>query len=130
MRKFLLIHFLVIVVVFLNIYLFCMGCFQAAQRKLEQQRKEEWEKQRRGELQLKKEQDMDDIAKLKAKKGNLEMELEAVVSHKKDYQRRLSTTEICTSYRFLSSFLRETSTVKSQSACRIFRTSRSSIRQN
>lgn len=129
MRKFLFIPFLVLVV-FLNLSLFCMGCFQAAQRKLEQQRKEEWEKQRRGELQLKKEQELNDIAKLKAKKGNLEMELEAVVSPKKDYQRCLSTTEICTSYRFLSSFLRVTSNVKSQSACRIFRTSRSSIRQN
>lgn len=67
--------------VFLNISLFCMGCFQAAQQKLEQQRKEEREKQQRGELQLKKEQELDDIAKLKAKKRNLEMELEAVVSH-------------------------------------------------
>lgn len=69
-----------VLVVFLNISLFCMG-FQAAQQKLEQQRKEEWEKQQRAELQLKKEQELDDIAKLKAKKRNLEMELEAVVSH-------------------------------------------------
>lgn len=84
MRKFLFILF----------SLSCMGCFQAAQRKLEQQRKEEWERQRRAELQLKKEREQDDITKLKAKKRILEMELEAVVSYKKHFQRCLSTTEI------------------------------------
>uniref|UniRef100_H2TIP0 Intersectin 2b n=1 Tax=Takifugu rubripes TaxID=31033 RepID=H2TIP0_TAKRU len=60
---------------------------EAAQRKLEQQRKEEWEKQRRGELLLKKEQELDDIAKLKAKKGNLEMELEAGNKHRQISER-------------------------------------------
>uniref|UniRef100_A0A674N4C8 Intersectin 2b n=1 Tax=Takifugu rubripes TaxID=31033 RepID=A0A674N4C8_TAKRU len=62
---------------------------EAAQRKLEQQRKEEWEKQRRGELLLKKEQELDDIAKLKAKKGNLEMELEAVGNKHRQISERL-----------------------------------------
>lgn len=53
---------------------------QAAQRELERQRKEEWERRQRGELQVKKEQEQDDIVRLKAKKRSLEMELEAVVS--------------------------------------------------
>lgn len=57
-----------------------MGSFQAAQRELERQRKEELERRKRGELQIKKEQEHDDIIKLKAKKRSLEMELEAVVS--------------------------------------------------
>lgn len=57
----------------------CAASFQAAQRELERQRKEEWERRRRGELQIKKEQEHDDIIKLKAKKRSLEMELEAVV---------------------------------------------------
>lgn len=107
-----------------------MGCFKAAKQKLEQQRKEELEKQRRGELQRKKEQEQDDIVKLKAKKRSLEMELEAVVGYKRDFEKCLSTTQMCTRYLFLSSFLRVTSTVKSQIACGIFRTSRSSIRQS
>ncbi|XP_071344242.1 intersectin-2b isoform X2 [Trachinotus anak] len=51
---------------------------EAAQRELERQRKEEWERRRRGELQIKREQEQDDIIKLKAKKRSLEMELEAV----------------------------------------------------
>lgn len=53
---------------------------QAAQRELERQRKEEWERRQRGELRIKKEQEQDDIIRLKAKKRSLEMELEAVVS--------------------------------------------------
>lgn len=81
---------------FLYTCLSCMGCFQAAKQKLEQQRKEEWERQRRGELHRKKEQEQDDILKLKAKKRSLEMELEAVVSYKRDFQKCLSTTQICT----------------------------------
>lgn len=60
----------------------CVGLFQAAQRELERQRKEELERRRRGELQIKKEQEQDDIIRLKAKKKSLEMELEAVVSGK------------------------------------------------
>lgn len=64
---------------------YCSSCFvyfcvQAAQRELERQRKEEWERGQRGELQIKKEQEQDDIVRLKAKKRSLEMELEAVVS--------------------------------------------------
>ncbi|CAN9506941.1 unnamed protein product [Ophioblennius macclurei] len=51
---------------------------EAAQRELERQRKEEWERRRKGELQIKKEQEQDEIIKLKAKKRSLEMELEAV----------------------------------------------------
>ncbi|XP_067344723.1 intersectin-2b isoform X2 [Channa argus] len=51
---------------------------EAAQRELERQRKEELERRRRGELQIKREQEQDDIIKLKAKKRSLEMELEAV----------------------------------------------------
>lgn len=58
-----------------------MGWFQAAQRELERQRKEEWERQQRGELQKKKKQEQDDIVKLKAKKKSLELELEAVVGY-------------------------------------------------
>lgn len=38
------------------------------------------ERRRRGELQIKREQEQDDIITLKAKKRSLEMELEAVVS--------------------------------------------------
>ncbi|XP_026148800.1 intersectin-2b isoform X2 [Mastacembelus armatus] len=51
---------------------------EAAQRELERQRKEEWKTRRRGELQIKREQEQDDIIRLKAKKRSLEMELEAV----------------------------------------------------
>lgn len=51
---------------------------EAAQRELERQRKEEWERRRKGELQIKKEQEQDEITKLKAKKRSLELELEAV----------------------------------------------------
>uniref|UniRef100_A0A672G3B7 Intersectin 2b n=1 Tax=Salarias fasciatus TaxID=181472 RepID=A0A672G3B7_SALFA len=50
---------------------------EAAQRELERQRKEEWERRKKGELQIKKEQEQDEIIKLKAKKRSLEMELEA-----------------------------------------------------
>uniref|UniRef100_A0A3B4T6Q1 Intersectin 2b n=1 Tax=Seriola dumerili TaxID=41447 RepID=A0A3B4T6Q1_SERDU len=55
---------------------------EAAQRELERQRKEEWERRRRGELQIKKEQEQDDIIRLKAKKRSLEMELEAGNKHR------------------------------------------------
>uniref|UniRef100_A0A3Q3QD89 Intersectin 2b n=1 Tax=Monopterus albus TaxID=43700 RepID=A0A3Q3QD89_MONAL len=55
---------------------------EAAQRELERQRKEEWEKRRRGELQMKREQEKDDINRLKAKKRNLEMELETGDKHR------------------------------------------------
>lgn len=76
---------------------------EAAQRELERQRKEEWERRRRGELQIKREQEQDDIIKLKAKKRSLEMELEAVghkhkqiVDRLRDIQNRkkLHKTEI------------------------------------
>uniref|UniRef100_A0AAX7VJG8 Osteoclast-stimulating factor 1 n=1 Tax=Astatotilapia calliptera TaxID=8154 RepID=A0AAX7VJG8_ASTCA len=59
---------------------------EAAQRELERQRKEEWERRRKGELQLKKEQEQDEITKLKAKKRSLELELEAVVSAEETFQ--------------------------------------------
>uniref|UniRef100_A0AAQ4RV12 Intersectin 2b n=1 Tax=Gasterosteus aculeatus aculeatus TaxID=481459 RepID=A0AAQ4RV12_GASAC len=52
---------------------------EAAQRELERQRKEEWERRRQGELKIKKEQEQDEIGRLKAKKKSLELELEAVV---------------------------------------------------
>uniref|UniRef100_A0A673C6P2 Intersectin 2b n=1 Tax=Sphaeramia orbicularis TaxID=375764 RepID=A0A673C6P2_9TELE len=55
---------------------------EAAQRELERQRKEEWERRRRGELQIKREQEQDDIIRLKAKKRSLEMELEAGNKHR------------------------------------------------
>uniref|UniRef100_A0A3B3ZD26 Intersectin 2b n=1 Tax=Periophthalmus magnuspinnatus TaxID=409849 RepID=A0A3B3ZD26_9GOBI len=55
---------------------------EAAQRELERQRKEEMERRKKGELQIKREQDQDDIIKLKAKKRSLEMELEAGNKHK------------------------------------------------
>ncbi|XP_061735340.1 intersectin-2-like isoform X2 [Nerophis ophidion] len=51
---------------------------EAAQRELERQRKEEWERRKRGELQIKRQKEQDDIVQLKAKKRNLEMELESV----------------------------------------------------
>uniref|UniRef100_A0A674BIR1 Intersectin 2b n=1 Tax=Salmo trutta TaxID=8032 RepID=A0A674BIR1_SALTR len=54
---------------------------EAAQRELERQRKEEWERRRRGELLSQKSQEQEDIGRLKTRKRNLEMELEAVVSH-------------------------------------------------
>ncbi|XP_041649408.1 intersectin-2b isoform X2 [Cheilinus undulatus] len=76
---------------------------EAAQRELERQRKEEWERRRRGELQIKREQEQDDIIRLKAKKRSLEMELEAVgnkhrqISDKlRDFQnkKKLQKTEL------------------------------------
>ncbi|XP_040911658.1 intersectin-2b isoform X2 [Toxotes jaculatrix] len=62
---------------------------EAAQRELERQRKEEWERRRRGELQIKKEQEQDDIIRLKAKKRSLEMELEAVGNKQRQISDRL-----------------------------------------
>ncbi|CAJ1048909.1 intersectin-2b isoform X1 [Xyrichtys novacula] len=62
---------------------------EAAQRELERQRKEEWERRRRGELQIKREQEQDDIIKLKAKKRSLEMELEAVGNKHRQISDRL-----------------------------------------
>ncbi|KAM4602595.1 intersectin-2b [Polymixia lowei] len=62
---------------------------EAAQRELERQRKEEWERRRRGELQIKKEQEQDDIIRLKAKKRSLEMELEAVGNKHRQISDRL-----------------------------------------
>uniref|UniRef100_A0A3Q1HYP9 Intersectin 2b n=1 Tax=Acanthochromis polyacanthus TaxID=80966 RepID=A0A3Q1HYP9_9TELE len=62
---------------------------EAAQRELERQRKEEWERRRRGELQIKKEQEQDEIIKLKAKKRSLEMELEAVGNKHRQISDRL-----------------------------------------
>uniref|UniRef100_A0A7N9AUS9 Intersectin 2b n=1 Tax=Mastacembelus armatus TaxID=205130 RepID=A0A7N9AUS9_9TELE len=59
---------------------------EAAQRELERQRKEEWKTRRRGELQIKREQEQDDIIRLKAKKRSLEMELEAKL--RKDEEER------------------------------------------
>lgn len=57
----------------------CVWVPQAAQRELERQRKEEWERRRRGELLSQKSQEQEDIGRLKTRKRNLEMELEAVV---------------------------------------------------
>lgn len=105
---------------------------QAAQRELERQRKEELERRKRGELQIKKEQEHDDITKLKAKKRSLEMELEAVVSADEIisgvYVR--SAYEMFTDVLFMSllSFSlcpRVTSTVRSQADCVTCRTRRS-----
>ncbi|XP_055086190.1 intersectin-2b [Periophthalmus magnuspinnatus] len=62
---------------------------EAAQRELERQRKEEMERRKKGELQIKREQDQDDIIKLKAKKRSLEMELEAVGNKHKQIEDRL-----------------------------------------
>ncbi|KAM7423893.1 hypothetical protein PAMA_000317 [Pampus argenteus] len=62
---------------------------EAAQRELERQRKEEWERRKRGELQIKREQEQDDIIKLKAKKRSLEMELEAVGNKHRQISERL-----------------------------------------
>ncbi|XP_029001279.1 intersectin-2b isoform X2 [Betta splendens] len=62
---------------------------EAAQRELERQRKEELERRKRGELQIKKNQDQDDIIKLKAKKKSLEMELEAVGNKHRQISGRL-----------------------------------------
>ncbi|XP_034432883.1 intersectin-2b isoform X1 [Hippoglossus hippoglossus] len=62
---------------------------EAAQRELERQRKEEWERRRRGELQIKKQQEQDDIIRLKAKKRSLEMELEAVGNKHRQISDRL-----------------------------------------
>ncbi|XP_061601328.1 intersectin-2b [Cololabis saira] len=62
---------------------------EAAQRELERQRKEEFERRKRGELQIKKEQEQDDIIKLKAKKRSLEMELEAVGNKHRQISDRL-----------------------------------------
>uniref|UniRef100_A0A3P8PAZ7 Intersectin 2b n=1 Tax=Astatotilapia calliptera TaxID=8154 RepID=A0A3P8PAZ7_ASTCA len=75
---------------------------EAAQRELERQRKEEWERRRKGELQLKKEQEQDEITKLKAKKRSLELELEAGDKHRqisdrlRDFQnkKKLQKTEL------------------------------------
>uniref|UniRef100_A0A672GQ52 Intersectin 2b n=1 Tax=Salarias fasciatus TaxID=181472 RepID=A0A672GQ52_SALFA len=63
---------------------------EAAQRELERQRKEEWERRKKGELQIKKEQEQDEIIKLKAKKRSLEMELEAVGNKHRQISDRLS----------------------------------------
>ncbi|KAF3832502.1 hypothetical protein F7725_026167 [Dissostichus mawsoni] len=62
---------------------------EAAQRELERQRKEEWERRQRGELKIKKEQERDDIIRLKAKKKSLEMELEAVGNKQRQISDRL-----------------------------------------
>ncbi|XP_060897055.1 intersectin-2b [Labrus mixtus] len=62
---------------------------EAAQRELERQRKEEWERRRRGELKIKREQEQDDIIRLKAKKRSLEMELEAVGNKHRQISDRL-----------------------------------------
>uniref|UniRef100_A0A674BJN1 Intersectin 2b n=1 Tax=Salmo trutta TaxID=8032 RepID=A0A674BJN1_SALTR len=56
---------------------------EAAQRELERQRKEEWERRRRGELLSQKSQEQEDIGRLKTRKRNLEMELEAAMEHRK-----------------------------------------------
>ncbi|XP_056135301.1 intersectin-2b [Lampris incognitus] len=62
---------------------------EAAQRELERQRKEEWERRRHGELQIKREQEQEDIIRLKAKKRSLEMELEAVGNKHRQISDRL-----------------------------------------
>uniref|UniRef100_A0A6Q2X5N2 Intersectin 2b n=1 Tax=Esox lucius TaxID=8010 RepID=A0A6Q2X5N2_ESOLU len=67
----------------------CVRPPQAAQRELERQRKEEWERRRRGELQSQKNQEQEDICTLKAKKRSLEMELEAVGSKHRQISERL-----------------------------------------
>uniref|UniRef100_A0A667ZXI7 Intersectin 2b n=1 Tax=Myripristis murdjan TaxID=586833 RepID=A0A667ZXI7_9TELE len=66
---------------------------EAAQRELERQRKEELERRRRGELQIKREQEQDDIIQLKAKKRSLEMELEAVGNKHRQISERLRDTQ-------------------------------------
>uniref|UniRef100_A0A4W5K8W1 Intersectin 2b n=1 Tax=Hucho hucho TaxID=62062 RepID=A0A4W5K8W1_9TELE len=60
---------------------------EAAQRELERQRKEEWERTRRGELQNQKSQEQEDIGRLKNRKRNLEMELEAGNKHRQISER-------------------------------------------
>ncbi|XP_041704207.2 intersectin-2 [Coregonus clupeaformis] len=62
---------------------------EAVQRELERQRKEEWERRRRGELQSQKSQEQEDIGRLKARKSNLEMELEAVGNKHRQISERL-----------------------------------------
>uniref|UniRef100_A0A674BGN0 Intersectin 2b n=1 Tax=Salmo trutta TaxID=8032 RepID=A0A674BGN0_SALTR len=60
---------------------------EAAQRELERQRKEEWERRRRGELLSQKSQEQEDIGRLKTRKRNLEMELEAGNKHRQISER-------------------------------------------
>uniref|UniRef100_A0A674BH63 Intersectin 2b n=1 Tax=Salmo trutta TaxID=8032 RepID=A0A674BH63_SALTR len=62
---------------------------EAAQRELERQRKEEWERRRRGELLSQKSQEQEDIGRLKTRKRNLEMELEAVGNKHRQISERL-----------------------------------------
>nr|XP_023690092.1 intersectin-2 isoform X1 [Paramormyrops kingsleyae] len=51
---------------------------EAARLELERQRQQDWEQRKRHELLSRKNQELEDIMRLKAKKRNLEMELEAV----------------------------------------------------
>uniref|UniRef100_A0A8C8FYF4 Intersectin-2-like n=1 Tax=Oncorhynchus tshawytscha TaxID=74940 RepID=A0A8C8FYF4_ONCTS len=60
---------------------------EVAQRELERQRKEEWERRRRGELLSQKSQEQEDIGRLKTRKRNLEMELEAGNKHRQISER-------------------------------------------
>uniref|UniRef100_A0A8C8G011 Intersectin-2-like n=1 Tax=Oncorhynchus tshawytscha TaxID=74940 RepID=A0A8C8G011_ONCTS len=62
---------------------------EVAQRELERQRKEEWERRRRGELLSQKSQEQEDIGRLKTRKRNLEMELEAVGNKHRQISERL-----------------------------------------
>ncbi|MBN3318608.1 ITSN2 protein, partial [Atractosteus spatula] len=62
---------------------------QKAKQELERQRKLEWERTRRQELLNQRNQEQEEIVKLKAKKKSLEMELEAVGDKHKQISNRL-----------------------------------------
>ncbi|XP_048861414.1 intersectin-2-like [Brienomyrus brachyistius] len=62
---------------------------EAAKQELERQRKMEWERRRRQELLNQRNQEQEDIIKLKAKKRSLELELEAVRDKHKQISDRL-----------------------------------------
>ncbi|KAI1895691.1 hypothetical protein AGOR_G00108850 [Albula goreensis] len=62
---------------------------EAAKRELERQRKLEWERMRRQELLSQRNQEQEDIVRLKAKKRSLELELEAVGDKHKQISDRL-----------------------------------------
>ncbi|XP_048829859.1 intersectin-2b isoform X1 [Brienomyrus brachyistius] len=62
---------------------------EAARLELERQRREDWEQRKQHELLSCKNQELEDIMRLKAKKRNLEMELEAVGDKHKQISDRL-----------------------------------------
>ena len=55
--------------------------FSVCEQELERQQRVEWERGKKEELGKKKERELEEILKLRAKKKSLEMELEAVVRH-------------------------------------------------